>query len=104
MPIAITGYNGSPNNFSLKVDYTEPAGVASVNFELWDAQTNLKLSSLGSVAGGGNTKTYPTVVVGAGVNEIKVRAVAVDAAGNIGPESFSAPEVIDRTPPGPVVL
>lgn len=104
MPIAILSYDGSPNKFALKVDYTEPVGAASVSFELWDSQINAKLSSLGSVPGGGNTKTYSTVVVGSGVNFIKVRAVAYDLAGNAGPESFSDPAEIDRTPPGPVVI
>lgn len=104
MPIAILKYNGTPNNFDLKIDYVEPADTESLVVKLFDADTNVKIMDLGSLPKGGTTKTYSPVVVAPAVARIAVQIWAVDAAGNAGPASLSAAAVIDRVPPGGVQI
>lgn len=104
MPISITAYLGSPNKFTLKVDYTEPAGAASLRVKLFDADTNVLISDYGTIAAGNTTKTYSPVVVGNTVNNVLIEMFAISASGVEGPASRSAPAAIDRAVPGPVIL
>jgi len=104
MPATISQYNGSPSKFGLKIEYVEPSDTFAVFFELWNAESDTKIVSLGVEPAGSTTKVYNSVTVADTVNSVKIRVHAVDAAGNVGPASFSEDLVLDRTPPGTVII